>query len=115
MQSIQIIGLFVGADKSSKIKTSIDLAKLNSDTLVSQEINENMRAVAVLVKDSFEGEIVQNIFNFYRPIKIMTLENPIDIANVRQYIAAKSKTEIMESPVIRKRQPHKGISSELTF
>ena len=115
MNSIQIIGLFEGTDKFSKIKNSIELAKLDSHTLVSQDINQNMHAVSILVKDSFEVDMVRNIFEFYGTIKLMMFENPIDMATIRPYLSARSRAEIVESPAIRKRVPHDGISSELNF
>ena len=114
MKTTNVIGLFVNSQKADKISNSLQIAGISPQSISKHDINDNVFAISVLIKDHFENQMVRNIFDFYNPAKIVDAENMGD-TDIRTYILAHSKAEIQESPIIRHRVPHEGINSEVNF
>lgn len=115
MKTTQVIGLFVGSQKTNKILHSLTIAGIHPESVVSQDIDVNVFATNVSVKDEFENQMVRNILEFYNPSKLYDVNHPVLSSELKTYIEARSKAEIYESPEIRKRPFNPGINSEVHF
>lgn len=114
MKTTQVIGLFVNSDRTDKVLNSLVIAGINSESLFSSAIGENVYAVSVFVKDPYEYKMVKNIFSFYKVIKYFVTDY-VEAKNIKDFIVSRSRAEIYTSPEIRKRTSGKGISSEVQF
>ena len=114
MKTTHVIGLFVNQQKADKIFNSLSIAKFSPESYSLHQIEENVIAINISVKDDFELQMAQNILDFYKPSKIYETDHLI-VSDLKNFIHSHSKAEIYETPKIRLRTPHSGMNSEVNF
>lgn len=114
MKTTSIIGLFAG-QKTDRVIKSLLIGGVQPEAISSYLLDEHNSVISVLVKDKYEEQLVNNIFEFHIPSKIHRLHEEVKASEYQAYMNAKTLAQVSEAPIIRRRPPLKGISSEVTF